>query len=536
MVRCCFVLTCVLLAHVAHAAQSPAPVFTRDIAPIIATHCASCHQPGDSAPFSLLTFEDVRSRARLIREVTRTRYMPPWRPEPNSGGPFLGERRLTAQQIDIIARWVDAGAPAGDQTALPATARPIATSAGWRLGAPDLVIELSEPYELPADGADEFRNFVIRIPTTTVRYVAGIEFRPGATAVHHANLRLDRTSSSRELDAVDPLSGYEGPPGANARYPDGYFLGWTPGQLPPLAAKGMAWRLEPGTDLLVQLHLRKTGKVERIQPRVGFFFTDDAPTRLPLALRLGRQSIDLAPDERTVVRDSFTLPVNVEVHAIHPHAHYRARDVKAYADLPDGSRRWLMHIRDWDFNWQDVYRYVNPVALPRGSTIVSEFEYDNSTANSRNPDRPPRRVIFGQNSSDEMGDLWLQVLPESAADRARLVADVVPKGLAEDAAGYGMLLSMDPNNAALKQSKAATHYNLGSLFAARGQAREAVAEFRHALALRPEHSQTHNNLGVVLTSLGQLDEEIEHLRRAVALDPSNAEAKTNLAVALKNRR
>lgn len=545
------------------APQSPPPTYWSHIAPIVAHYCAPCHRPEGAAPFSLTTFAEVRARARLIQEVTGKRYMPPWKPLPGGGGPFLGERRLTDSEVATIAAWVAAGAPEGEPAAAAST-RPASTAKATpvsQLGPPDLIVTLAEPFDLAADGPDVFRNFVLPIPVAEMKYVDAIEFRTnGSRVIHHANLRLDRSSSSRELDADDPLSGYEGPVGVNARYPDGYFLGWTPGQQPTRAAPGMAWRLAPNTDLVLQLHLRKSGARERVRPSVALYFTSVAPIRLPLAMRLGKQNIDIAPGATFVARDSYRLPVDVELHAIHPHAHYRARTVKAYATLPDGATRPLIQIGDWDFKWQDVYRYAAPVVLPRGTTIVSEFVYDNSADNPRNPDSPPRRVRFGQNSSDEMGDLWLQVLPRSDRERARLYEDFYPKTLAEDVAGYEMLLKADPDHAGyhidlafllarlgqrgraiqyldrairLKPGFAAAHYNLATLHAADGKLREAETAFRAALALRPAHAETHNNLGAVLKALGKLDEAIAHFKRAVDLDPNNSEAQTNLAMAMK---
>jgi tetratricopeptide (TPR) repeat protein len=348
-----------------------------------------------------------------------------------------------------------------------------------------------------------------------------------------------------------------------ARYPDGYFLGWTPGQSPLLSAKGMAWALEPATDLVAQLHLRKTGKTEEVRPKIAFYFTRDAPTRTPLAVRLGRQNVDIKPGERYLVADSYELPVDVELHAVHPHAHYRATEIRATADLPDGSRQWLLLIDDWDFNWQDVYRYATPIPLPKGTTITMVYTYDNSEDNPRNPDRPPRRVIFGQNSTDEMGDLWLQVVTKTPDDRAALFADLRPKIVAEDAAGYAMLVAANPKHAgyrgdlalllaalqrydeAVEQYEAAirlqpdwapSHYNLATLLAGMGRVDDAIRHFRQAIALRPGHSESHNNLGAVLVASGQVDEAVEQFRRAVAIDPDNVQARDNLERALAPRR
>jgi tetratricopeptide (TPR) repeat protein len=527
------------------------PTYVADVAPILQRQCVECHRDGGIAPFSLQEFDEVRRRARAIADVTTRRYMPPWKPV--GGGPFQNVRGLTEAEIGTIATWVDAGAVRGDGEAPDAALLPVSE---WRLGTPDLVVTLAAPYALAADGPDVFRNFAIPIPITGTKFVAAVEFSPaGGRAVHHANLRFDETSMSRDLDAEDAAPGYEGAVSMQARYPDGYFLGWTPGQSPLTSAPGMAWRLSAGTDLVLQLHLRKTGKPEAIRPRVAFYFTSDAPARTPLAMRIGRQNIDIKPGEQYLIADAYELPVDVELLAIHPHAHYRARDIRATADLPDGTRRWLLHIDDWDFNWQDVYRYATPIPLPRGTVVRMVYTYDNSAQNPRNPDRPPRRVIFGQNSADEMGDLWLQVVTATAEDRVALFNDLRPKTLAEDAAGYEMLVAAQPDHAGyhndlasvsaslgrydaalehygeaarLKPDWAAAHYNVATLLAGRGRLEEARTHFTRAIAVRPDHAQSHNNLGAVLQALGRRDEAIEHFRRAVALDPSNTQAQSNL--------
>jgi tetratricopeptide (TPR) repeat protein/mono/diheme cytochrome c family protein len=556
-----FVGTLGIWALSAAPVAAQAPTYASDIAPILGAHCVSCHRAGDIAPFSLETFDDVRQRGRAIAEVTRRRYMPPWKPLEGFGGPFVGERRLTDAQIHTIARWVEGGMPEGP----PAESRSNGSApAEWQLGTPDLVVTLTEPYILTADGPDVFRNFVLPIGVGEQKFVAAVEFSAGASrGIHHANLRFDRTTTSRELDAADTAPGYEGAVSMYARYPDGYFLGWTPGQSPLLSAKSMAWALEPGTDLVAQLHLRKTGKAEEVRPKIAFYFTGDAPTRTPLAVRLGRQNIDIKPGERYLVADSYHLPVDVELHAVHPHAHYRAREIRATADLPDGSRHWLLRIDDWDFNWQDVYRYATPIPLPKGTTITMVYTYDNSEDNPRNPDRPPRRVIFGQNSTDEMGDLWLQVVTRTPDDRAALFADLRPKIVAEDTAGYEMLVAANPNHAgyrgdlalllaalqrydeAIEQYEAAlrlqpdwapSHYNLATLLVGMGRLDDAAVHFRRAIALRPGHSESHNNLGAVLVARGQVDEGVEEFRRAVAIDPDNVQARDNLERALAHRR
>ena len=241
--------------------------FSEHIAPVIYEHCVPCHRPEGPAPFSLITYDDVRQRATLIAQATLGRYMPPWKPDAPTGT-FVGERRLTDDEIALFARWAKAGAPEGNRAALPAPPR----WGEWQLGTPDLIVTLPE-YRLRADGLDVFRNFVVAIPGRGVRYVRGVEFRPGSAAVHHANIRIDYTATGERMDQGDPGPGYEGVIPRTADYPDGHFLGWTPGQVPPVAPKGLAWRLDEQGRFVVQLHMRPTGKPELIRPAIGLFFT-----------------------------------------------------------------------------------------------------------------------------------------------------------------------------------------------------------------------------------------------------------------------
>lgn len=546
------------------APPSPALTFSRDIAPIVFDRCARCHHPDGPAPFSVLTYAAVRQRATQIAAVTRSRFMPPWKAEAESGE-FVGQARLTDREIGVIQRWVASGAAEGDPRDLPA---PPHVAGGWVLGQPDLVVDFPNQYVLQPDGTDVFRIFVLRLPITGARYVRGLEFRPGnARVVHHANIRLDRTPASRSRDADDPAPGYDGLLARTAAYPDGHFLGWTPGQVVPLVESDLAWRLEPGTDLVIQLHMQPSGKPEPVRPSVGLFFAPaaaaNAGTRTPAIIRLGDQGIDIPAGEPSyAIGDSYVLPVDVELLAVQPHAHYRAREIEAIATLPDGTRKRLIHIRDWDFRWQHVYRFVTPVRLPKGTTVAMRFTYDNSERNVRNPERPPRRARWGQRSSDEMGDLWLQVLTRDAQDLATLTREVRRKMTAEDTVGYETMLRAYPDDAGLHddvavlylelgQAEAAVahfdaslrltpgsapaYFNLGTALAVAGRLDPAIAAFRRALAIDPDYSSAHNNLGNVLAALGRQDDAIGHFREAVRLDPDNAEARASLARELTRR-
>jgi tetratricopeptide (TPR) repeat protein len=532
---------------------SPPVTFSRDVAPILFAHCAACHRPGGGAPFALLSYAEVRSRARLIAQATRARTMPPWKPEPGFGS-FVGERRLSDADVDIIQKWIASGSPEGDPRELPPMP---AAAATWQMGMPDLIVGMPEAYELKAAGADVFRTFVVPIPVTATRYVRGIEVRPGsAAAVHHASVKIDSTQSSRELDAEEPGPGYDGGGGRTARFPDGHFFAWTPGQAPYLLPDGTAWRLDPSTDLVLELHMTPTGRSEPVRTEIGFFFTDAPPNRIPFMLRLGSQTIDIAPGRNDyVVSDSFVLPVPVQVTGIQPHAHYLARQMKALARLPDGSLRWLLSIKDWDFRWQEVYRYSEPIELPAGTTVEMEFTYDNSAANVRNPNRPPARVTFGQDSRSEMGNLWVQVFPRDATAHARLQAAFTPQMIRSDIDGYEKAVSLRPDDARLRSDLAflyfgvgrladaraglmealrltphlaSAHYALATVLLAEKRVAEAEQHLREALRLKPEFAAAHVNLGTVYQDRGQLDAAAAEYGAALKIEPSNAEAHYNL--------
>jgi tetratricopeptide (TPR) repeat protein len=543
-----------LLTAVPSIAAEPPATFTRDVAPILYAHCAPCHQPDGAAPFNLITYPDARQHARLMARVTRSRYMPPWKPESHE---FAGDRRLTEAQIATLERWAAGGAVEGDAADLPPP--PPRLTSGWQSGPPDLVVALPD-YLVRADGPDMFRNFVVSVPGDGARFVRGLEFRPGSAAVHHANIRVDPTTASRRLDAADPEPGYEGVILRSADFPDGHFLGWTPGQAPPLASDDLAWRLDSGSDLVVQLHIRPTGKTERIHPSIGLYFTAVAPIRTPSIVRLGRQNLDIpAGADHFVVTDAFTVPVDVQLRAIQPHAHYRARTLRAIATLPSGSARELIVIRDWDFNWQDQYRYADPFWLPAGTRLSMEYVFDNSNANPRNPDHPARRASWGWRSSDEMADVWVQMMTRSEEDGAELARASRRKMAAEDAIGCETIIAREPDYAAvrndagalylelgqpesalrhfeavrrLQPQSAVAHYNVGVALEASGQNADAAHAYEAAIQLDPQYSAAHNNLGNFWLAEGRFENARDEYERAVESGPSNAEAHNNLGAML----
>jgi Tfp pilus assembly protein PilF len=510
-------LTALSITCMAIAACGGQPLtFTRDVAPIVFARCAGCHRPGGGAPFALLTYHDVRQRARTIVEVTGKRYMPPWLPAPGHGE-FAGERRLADAEIEILRRWVEQGAVEGAASDLPAAPR---ADDGWQMGEPDLVVELPQPYTLPPSSGDVWRNFVIPVTIDRPVFVRTLELHPGgAGVIHHALVGVDATRASRRRDERDAEPGFAGMDMGDAQAPDGHLLGWTPGMAPYPGVPGKAWRLDPGSDLVLQLHILPSGRAETIKPAVGLYLADAAGTAPPMSLiRLDADHLlDIPAGEANhTVTDTLTLPVDVEVLAVYPHAHYLATRIESRAALPDGSVRPLIKIDRWDFKWQDVYRYARPLHLPRGTVVSMAFTFDNSAENPRNPSHPPRRVVAGLKSTDEMAHLQLQVLARTAEDALRLREGMYRHAIAK------------------RPDDAWAYYELGNVARDLGDAAAAIGHYRAALQRDGAHAAAHNNLGVLLVDEGDRRQGIAHFRAALDAEPDLADARFNLANALRS--
>jgi tetratricopeptide (TPR) repeat protein len=542
-------LVCIAVAAGSFWGASPAVTFHKQIAPILFEYCAPCHRPGESAPFSLLSYADAKKRAAQIAAVTRSRYMPPWLPEPGYGD-FEGQRRLSEQQIELLAKWAAGGALEGD----PADSPPQpAFTPGWQLGPPDLVIQAPAGFRLPADGPDLFWNFVLAPKVAQSRFVKAVEIRPGnPRAVHHANLLVDRARSASRLEK-SPGAGFPGMDlviETETFDPDSHFLFWKPGGKPWVEPQGMAWRLDPGNDLLLNVHFRSTGKPEVVRPEVGLYFTNVPQTRFPMLLQLEHDGmLDIPAGEKDfLVADDFRLPVDVDVIAVYPHAHFLGRLLEGFATLPDGSRKWLVRIPNWNLNWQAVYRYQAPVFLPKGATISMRFHYDNSAANPLNPHSPPQRVAAGNQASDEMGHLWLQVIPRGGDQRMLLQEAVMRRRLEKYPADFSAYFNLGAlyfnrkniplgisyleHALRIRPAEPVALNTLGAALAAGGRSDQAIEQFRHALVIQPDYINARFNLGDTLAAKGRFDEAVANFRQVLAADRNDRMAREHLMAAL----
>ena len=499
--------------------------FNKDIAPIVFNNCSGCHHPSGSAPFALLAYDDVKKRAKQVVDVTQRRLMPPWLPDPNVVH-LVGERRLTTDQIGLIQQWASEGATEGATKDLPPVPQ---LKERWQLGEPDLVVKPTIAYSLPAEGRDIYRNLIIPIPVSARRYVRGLEFRPNSRAVHHAFFRTDKTGQSRTLDGKDGHPGFEGIHAPRTSESPITFASWQPGKTPRFYAEDLAWAVETNTDLILQMHLQPIGKEERIEPEVAFYFTDKPGTAIAFKLPLDSYEINIpAGATNYPVHDAFVLPVNVEVRGVLPHAHYLCKKMRGYADLPNGTRQWLMWIDDWDFNWQGDYQYLTPVALPAGTRLVMEYSYDNSTNNARNPSQPPRDVIYGSQSSDEMAELWLLTVMKTQEDFAALNRALQPRFLRDQLLANQALLRRNPNDAR-------AHFEIGSTLVMSGKNAEALPHLRTAMQLDPNFDESHYFAGLALRGGGQLEAAQREFEAALRINPRHGRARGNLGLVFTQR-
>ncbi|PWU04408.1 MAG: ascorbate-dependent monooxygenase [Terriglobia bacterium] len=388
------------------------PTFNTDVAPIIYEKCSRCHRPGEVAPFPLLTYNDVAKRAALIAAVVEKRIMPPWKPDPGPV-PFLNEGRLSDEQIATIRAWATSGAPEGDPAKRPPEPH---FSGGWQFGEPDMVLPMPTSVHIPAEGADVYRCLVLPVDALKDRYVSAFEFRPGnRRVVHHAILFVDTSGVARKLDAETPEPGYTcvGGVGFPPRSTLGVFApGWP---MPPLPA-GMAKSIPKGADVIIQIHYHPSGKPEEDRSSLGLKFTSK-PGKEIQTVYVYRRQLDIpAGDPHHVETFSSILPVDADLVSIGPHAHYIAKDLVVEAHLPDQSMIRLVHIADWDFNWQGFYYYERPIRLPKGTEIRLRYAYDNSDQNPHNPLHPPQRMTYGERTTDEMELAILGVAPVGGVD------------------------------------------------------------------------------------------------------------------------
>jgi hypothetical protein len=401
--------------------------YARDIAPIIQTRCLNCHREGQVAPFALADYDQTAKRARLIVRVTQDRIMPPWIPSPGHE-PFVAERWLTDRELELLQTWAEAGRAKGDDADLPP---PPKFAEGWRLGRPDMIVRMAEPFTVPADGPDVLQNFVIPLATIEDKLVSAVEFHPGNKRVaHHAVLFLDDSGTARTLDKATPEPGYAnfGGPGF---LPSGALGGWSAGNTPRPLPNGMGRFLNKRSDLVVQMHYHPSGKEETDRSEIGLYFVKKPvaeslkePAKLVGSIWMANYEMDIAAGDTQYRRaTSYTLPKDVIMVGVVPHMHLLGKSMNVTATLPDMTVKTLIDIKNWNYNWQDEYYYERPFKLPAGTRLDVEAVFDNSADNPSNPSSPPQRVTWGDSTKDEMLFCFFLLAAEKTEDLIHVIFD-----------------------------------------------------------------------------------------------------------------
>lgn len=391
------------------------PTYSKEVSRILRQNCQECHRAGGVGPFALDTYDQAVNWAEDIRQFTADGTMPPWKPV-DGVGHFKNRRSMSEDDKAVLARWVEADCPYGDERDLPP---PPHYSNNWQLGEPDLILEPTEAYELAADGPDVYRCFVLPTDFDRDHYVTAIEVRPGNTrVVHHVIAFLDTSGAAERLDAKDPGPGYSTSQGIPGFLPRGGLGGWAPGNLGGKLPDGMAKILPAGVKVVMQVHYHKSGKPETDRTQLGIYFAKTPVKRAVIALPVMPpggpfSGMTIPPgDDNYEVRGSLTVPIDMLAVCITPHMHLIGKDMKITATLPNGTIKPMIQVDGWDFNWQEMYHYVEPMSLPRGTRIDMVAHFDNSSANPRNPHSPPQPIRWGEGTTDEMCIAFIEVAPQ----------------------------------------------------------------------------------------------------------------------------
>ncbi len=373
--------------------------YARDVAPILARSCETCHRVGQIGPMPLTNYTQAAAWRGDIKTWTSDRQMPPWKADPNCGD-FQDARTLSAHDIATLAKWADAGAPEGDPKDLPA---PPHFRDGWPLGQPDLVLQPSRPYHLEADGSDVYRCYVIPTDFTHDRYVSAVDVQPGnRSIVHHVIAFIDGNGASANLDNHEKEPGYTSFGGVGFT-PTGSLGGWAPGMTAHTLPDGVATEVPAGARIVLQVHYHKDGKPETDFSRIGLYFAkSEVQKTLHIIPVIHGLDIPAGDSHYTVSTLGVPSPVDFHLLAVTPHMHLLGRKMALTAIRPDGTKVPLISVSDWDFNWQATYFYKKPIAFPKGTRVLMTATYDNSAHNPRNPNSPPKTTTWGEQTTDEM--------------------------------------------------------------------------------------------------------------------------------------
>jgi len=369
------------------------PTFSKEVAPILYKSCVECHRPGAIAPMSLMTYDDARPWARALKQKVVAREMPPWGADPHVGK-FANDPSLTEAQIATVAAWVDGGAPEGNRADRP---KPPTFTEGWAMGKPDLIFEMVEPFEIPADGTVPYTYVTIPTHLDHDIWIRGLEYKTTDRRVLHHIIG----------DLVEGSGGPTPKPSLTrdrSRKEIGGLGGYVPGRLDNMFDEGVAKKIPAGADIVLQMHYTTIGQAVSDKLQVGVMLAKEAPTKLRAAGggQMPNATFTIPPgDPNYEVTAKQTLMKDTYLSTLYPHMHVRGKDATYKVIYPDGKEEVLLRVPKYDFNWQLTCKLAEPKLLPAGSTLMIVAHYDNSSANRYNPD-PTAAVKWGEQTWEEM--------------------------------------------------------------------------------------------------------------------------------------
>jgi thiol-disulfide isomerase/thioredoxin len=357
--------------------------YEKTIAPMLSAHCVACHREGGIAPWQMSSYDMVRGFSPMIREVVRTKRMPPWHADPHYGV-FSNDRSLSKEETKTLIHWIEAGSPRGtgpDPLTLAKKDWPV-----WSLGTPDLVVNLPK-FDVPATGVIPYQMWTVDNPLDHDVWVRAVDFQPGARSnLHH----------------IIAMIGGEMAPGAKRDPGDGSLADYVPGSEPLQIPPESGILLKKGAKFAFQAHYTVNGKEATDVTQMGLYFMDKPPQYRYRAAIMANPRISIPANTKAYTNDAtHTFDREVLVYSLHPHAHFRGSAAEFVAKYPDGHEEVLLNVPRYEFNWQTTYVLKTPIVLPAGTTVSYSMTYDNSTQNKANPD-PNRVVPWGQQTWDEM--------------------------------------------------------------------------------------------------------------------------------------
>jgi hypothetical protein len=408
------------------AASAPSQItFTKDVLPIMQKRCQGCHRPGEVAPMSFLTYNEVRPWAKAIREAVLTKKMPPWFADPHYGK-FSNDRSLAKNEIDTLVSWVDGGVREGDPKDAPA---PVAWVDGWSIGKPDAVFEMPHDFDVPAAGTIEYQYIVIPSGFTKDTWVQAAEARPGNRKLVHHIIAFVRPPGSKWLSEAKPGVPFvpeakkddekkkkKNDDGDDSAASPELLIGFAPGLVPMTLPSTQAKLVKAGSDFVFQMHYTATGKAGTDRSRIGVIFAKEPPKERVFTSNATNSKFVIPPgDPAFKVVSSITLQQSARLVDLMPHMHYRGKDFEYRAVYPTGEEQTLLSVPKYDFNWQLFYYLSDPIVLPKGTHIDCTAHFDNSPNNKYNPD-PKAEVRWGDQTWEEMMIGWFDVAVDANSD------------------------------------------------------------------------------------------------------------------------